>query len=68
MKRLLARLKFLLPALALAAAAIAINQWVLAHPKRWDMTSAGVYSIGPQTQRVLDELKQPVAVLKGRRA
>ena len=62
MKRLLARLKFLLPALALAAAAIAINQWVLGHPKRWDMTSAGVYSIGPQTQRVLDELKQPVAV------
>ena len=60
MKRLLARLKFLLPALALAVAAIALNQWVLAHPKRWDLTSAGVYSIGPETKRVLDELHQPV--------
>ena len=62
MARWLARLKFLVPALALLAAAIALNQWVLDHPKRWDMTSAGVYSIGPQTQRVLDELPQPVAV------
>ena len=62
MKRGLARLKFLVPALALAAVAVAINLWALDHPKRWDLTSAGVYSIGPQTQRVLDELKQPVAV------
>ena len=62
MKRWLARLKFLLPAAALAAAAIAINQWALDHPMRWDMTSAGVYSIGPQTKRVLDDLHQPVAV------
>jgi ABC-type uncharacterized transport system involved in gliding motility auxiliary subunit len=62
MKRWFARLKFLLPALALAALAVAVNQWALAHPKRWDLTSAGVYSIGPQTRRVLDELQQPVAV------
>ena len=62
MKRWFARLKFLVPALALAAAAIAVNQWALDHPKRWDLTSAGVYSIGPQTRRVLDELQQPVAV------
>lgn len=59
-RRWIARGKFLLPALALAAVAVAVNQWVLAHPKRWDLTSAGVYSIGPQTQRVLDELRQPV--------
>ncbi len=62
MRRLLAQLKFLVPAAALLAAAIAINQWALAHPKRWDLTSAGVYSIGPQTERVLDALQQPVAV------
>ena len=62
MKRWLARLKFLVPALALGAAAIALNQWALDHPKRWDLTSAGVYSIGPQTQRVLESLAQPVAV------
>jgi ABC-type uncharacterized transport system involved in gliding motility auxiliary subunit len=62
MKRWFARLKFLLPALALGVAAVAVNQWALAHPKRWDLTSAGVYSIGPQTRRVLDELQQPVAV------
>ena len=62
MRRLLARLKFLVPAAALLAAAIAINQWALAHPMRWDLTSAGVYSIGPQTERVLDALQQPVAV------
>ena len=59
-RRWIARGRFLLPALALTAAAIAVNQWVLAHPKRWDLTSAGVYSIGPQTQRVLDDLRQPV--------
>ena len=62
MRRFIARLKFLVPAAALLAAAIAINQWALAHPKRWDLTSAGVYSIGPQTERVLDALRQPVAV------
>ena len=62
MKRWFARLKFLLPALALGVAAVAVNQWALDHPKRWDLTSAGVYSIGPQTRRVLNELQQPVAV------
>ena len=62
MKRWFARLKFLLPGLALGVAAVAVNQWALDHPKRWDLTSAGVYSIGPQTRRVLDELQQPVAV------
>ena len=62
MRRWFARLKFLLPALALGVAAVAVNQWALDHPKRWDLTSAGVYSIGPQTRRVLDELQQPVAV------
>ena len=62
MRRFLARLKFLVPAAALATVAIAINQWALDHPLRWDMTSAGVYSIGPQTTRVLDALHQPVTV------
>ena len=62
MSRRLARLRILLPVLALLAAAIAINQWVLAHPQRWDLTSAGVYTIGPQTARVLDSLAQPVTI------
>ena len=62
MRRWSARLVFLLPALALTVVAVAINQWALDHPRRWDLTSAGVYSIGPQTRRVLAELRQPVAV------
>lgn len=62
MKRWLARAGLLLPALAIAVGAVALNLWAVAHPQRWDLTSGGVYTIGTQTQRVLASLQQPVAV------
>jgi ABC-type uncharacterized transport system involved in gliding motility auxiliary subunit len=59
----LARLAaLLLPALALVACAAALNIWVVAHPQRFDLTSGGVYSIGPQTRKVLTALREPVTV------
>ena len=62
MKRLLARAWLALPALAIGVAAVALNIWVVDHPQRLDLTNSGVYSIGPQTQRVLAELREPVSV------
>lgn len=62
MTRWISRIRLLVPALALAAVAVALNQWVIDHPRRWDLTSSGVYSFGPQTARVLDGLQQPVKV------
>ena len=62
MKRLLARAWLALPALAIGVAAVALNIWVVDHPQRLDLTNSGVYSIGPQTQRVLAELREPVTV------
>lgn len=58
----ISRLALLLPALAIIAVAIAINLWAVAHPARVDLTSSGVYSIGPQTRKVLAELREPVTV------
>lgn len=62
MRRTLARASLALPALAIAALAVAVNQWVVDHPRRWDLTSGGVYSVGPQTKQVLAALRQPVSV------
>jgi hypothetical protein len=58
----LSRLALALPALAIVAAAAAINLWAVQHPQRIDLTSGGVYSIGPQTRQVLAQLKEPVTV------
>lgn len=58
----LSRLALLLPAAAILAAAGAINLWAVQHPTRLDLTSGGVYSIGPQTRQVLAALKEPVTV------
>ena len=58
----LARAALVLPTLAIVAAAAAINLWAVAHPLRIDLTSGGVYSIGPQTQQVLKALHEPVQV------
>lgn len=62
MKRWWHRIAIALPALAIAAAVVAINLWAVAHPQRWDLTSGGVYTIGSQTLRVLAALQQPVSV------
>ncbi len=60
--RWLSRLALLLPAAALLACAAALNIWVVGHPQRLDLTSGGVYSIGPQTRQVLATLAAPVQV------
>ena len=57
-----ARFSAWLPAMAVLALAVAVNLWVLGHPMRLDLTSGGVYTIGPQTQRVLAGLSEPVTV------
>ena len=62
MKRWLARAALLLPALAVGAVVLALNLWVLERPLRLDLTSSGVYSIGPQTRKVLAELREPVGI------
>ena len=59
-RRWISRAALVLPALALVAAAAAINLWAVAHPQRIDLTSGGVYSIGPQTRQVLQALREPV--------
>ena len=61
-RRWINRAALVLPALALVAAVAAVNLWAVAHPVRIDLTSGGVYSIGPQTQQVLKALREPVQV------
>lgn len=61
-RRLLNRLGLAVPALALVACAVAANLWAVAHPQRFDLTSGGVYSIGPQTRDVLQRLREPVTI------
>ena len=39
MSRWLSRMVLVLPALAIVAVAVAINVWVVSHPKRIDLTS-----------------------------
>lgn len=57
-----ARLAAALPAAAIAVAVVAANLFALDHPLRLDLTSAGVYSIGPQTRQVLAGLRERVSV------
>lgn len=57
---MLARL--LLPVIAIATLASALNWWALRHPARWDLTSAGVYSMSPETRAVLARLPRPVTI------
>lgn len=61
-QQLFTRLALAVPALALVASAAALNLWAVTHPKRVDLTSGGVYSIGPQTREVLARLREPVTV------
>ncbi len=56
-------ISILLPVVAVAVAAVAINLYALKHPWRLDMTSTGVYSIGPQSKRVIGSVKQPVEIV-----
>ncbi len=60
--RRLRKLRIWLPAAAVGAALVALNLYAVARPARIDLTSAGVYSIGPETRRVLASVAAPVAI------
>jgi len=47
-------------AIALAVAVIYISE---RQPKRWDTTSAGLYSLKPQTVKVIKDNKQPITII-----
>ncbi|MFQ5785404.1 MAG: GldG family protein [Alphaproteobacteria bacterium] len=51
-----------LPPLALGAVLVAANIWAVQHNHRFDLTSGGVYSIGPETRRVIASVGQPVTI------
>ncbi len=52
-----------LPIAAIIAVVVAANLVAVKHPLRWDLTSAGVYTIGPETRDVLKALRAPVDVV-----
>lgn len=56
-------LDWALPCAALLGLAIAANLAAIRFPVRWDLTSAGVYSIGSETREALRVLKEPVEVV-----
>lgn len=56
------RAALLLPTAATLALAIAANLWSLDSHWRWDLTSAEVYSISPESRRVAAAVEKPVSV------
>ncbi len=53
----------LLTILAMVTILGLLNFLAVQHPARWDLTEAQFFSLAPQTQEVLRNLKQPVKVL-----
>jgi len=51
-----------LPIAAILAALVAINLFAARSPVRLDLTSTGAYSIGPESRRVIDAVREPVAI------
>ncbi len=56
------RFLILLPVAATALVCIAINMWAIRTPIRFDLTSVGVYSIGPETKRAIELVDEPIAI------
>ncbi|HUH58852.1 MAG TPA: DUF4350 domain-containing protein [Candidimonas sp.] len=54
--------KVMLPILAVASLLFALNIWAYKNLGRLDLTSAQVYSISPETRRIIAQVKQPVNV------
>jgi hypothetical protein len=54
--------RFILPIIAVLAAASALNAWVLRYPLRLDLTNAGVYTMSSATRAVIESIRKPVAV------
>jgi ABC-type uncharacterized transport system involved in gliding motility auxiliary subunit len=57
------RYQALLPVLAVLFALIAVNQFFWNRLGRIDLTSAGVYSLSPDTKRILKNITAPVTVI-----
>ena len=55
-RRLTRRLGLLLPVAAVLALVVAANLWALRAAVRFDLTSGDVYTISPQTRRVLERV------------
>lgn len=51
-----------LPFTAILAVLVAVNLWTARSPLRLDLTSTGAYSIGPESRRVIDAVRDPVTV------
>ena len=54
--------RIILPILAVASLLLALNIWAYQHLGRFDLTSAKVYSISPETRRVIAKVDQPVFI------
>lgn len=57
------RIEALLPIIAILFALIAINQFFWDRLGRMDLTSAGVYSLSPDSKRIIKNIKSPVKVI-----
>ena len=51
-----------LPAAAVLAVLVAANLFAARAPVRVDLTSAGAYSLGPESRRVVEAVARPVTV------
>lgn len=51
-----------LPVAAVLALCVALNQLSLRYPLRFDLTAAGLYSISPETVKVLAQIREPVKI------
>ena len=57
-----ALLTVVLPVCALCSVLAAVNIWAYRHAGRIDLTSAGVYTIAPETRQILAQVEVPIAV------
>lgn len=57
------RIEALLPIVAILFALIAVNQFFWNRLGRIDLTSAGVYSLSPESKRVIKNIKTPINVI-----
>jgi ABC-type uncharacterized transport system involved in gliding motility auxiliary subunit len=54
--------KVILPILAVASLLLSLNIWAYKSLGRLDLTSGQVYSISPETRRIIAQVKQPVSI------
>lgn len=61
-RSLLRKASLFLPVVAVVSMLVAANVWAILMPTRFDLTSAGVYSIGAQSRRVIVSIDRPVDI------